>query len=240
MTEHTPQSEQITSFLTRYSAYLTELRGLLLTTIGVYIASLILGLFLGPKILVFLMSFFTLKGIHIVMSSPFQYLNLTLTTASVVAFMITLPYLMIRIFLFAKPALRKREMDTILSILPWSIFLLFAGFVCGMYITQVVITLYATTKIGFEVNNLWDIQRFFSQVLFTSFMMGLIFQIPLIMNACVRLNIVTKSSILVHRKHVYVGLLVVAALLPTTDAISLAVISGLLILLFEGSLLLNR
>ena len=70
--------------------------------------------------------------------------------------------------------------------------------------------------------------------------MGLIFQLPIGILAVTRLGIVTPEQLAENRRYAYVILIVVAALLPGTDPVTMLIEAVPLLLLYEGSIILAR
>ena len=69
--------------------------------------------------------------------------------------------------------------------------------------------------------------------------MGLVFELPIFILALVRLRVLTADKLRRNRRIGYVGVIVVAILLPTVDPVSLVFESVPLLLLFEGSIWLS-
>jgi sec-independent protein translocase protein TatC len=70
--------------------------------------------------------------------------------------------------------------------------------------------------------------------------MGLIFQLPIGILAVTKLGIVTPEQLSQNRRYAYVILIVVAALLPGTDPVTMLIEAVPLLLLYEGSVILAR
>jgi sec-independent protein translocase protein TatC len=68
--------------------------------------------------------------------------------------------------------------------------------------------------------------------------MGLMFQVPLAILAVTRIGIVTPAQLRASRRYAYFVCVVVAALLPTVDPVSMIIETVPLIVLFELSIVL--
>lgn len=234
------KTEELTEFYIKYRPYLLELRMQLFIIIVIFIIGALIGLLNSQKIVDLILGLYNFKGVSIITTSPYQYISLTFTVSFIVGTVIALPYAFIRLFMFFRPALKPSEVKLLLSFAPLSIFLFIVGFSFGMWIMQQIINFYSGVWKGAGVNSFWDIQNFFSQILFTSFLTGMIFQVPIIVTVLIRLNIVKRSVMVKQRKYVYLCLLLVAVLLPPTDLFSLIMLTLPLFFLFEFGLLLNR
>lgn len=233
-------TENLTKFVEEYKTYFTQLRRDLFITGIIFAIGAIIGLFSSQAIITFILSIYNFKGVTIMTTSPYQYVDVTLTTSFLCGILLALPYAFFRLFIFFKPALTKKESTLLTRFLPVSIILFVIGFSFGTWIIQLIISFYSSTWVGANVNTLWDIQHFFSQVIFMSILTGLIFQIPIVVTLLIRLNIVKKQIFIAKRRFIYVFLLGLAVLLPPTDVFSLIMLTLPLFFLFEFGLLLNR
>jgi len=234
------KSQDLSELYTRYKPYLLEARKHLFVVAIIFIIGALIGLFNSQQIFKFVLSLFSFQGVGIITTSPYQYISLSLTISFIVGILFSLPYALFRSFLFFKPALKPSEVRLLIFFAPLSILLFVIGFLFGLWITQQVINFYSSVWGESGVNNYWDIQKFFSQIIFTSFLTGLIFQVPIVVTLLIRLNIVKRSIMVKKRKYVYLLLLVVAVFLPPTDLFSLIMLTLPLFFLFEFGLLLNR
>jgi len=70
--------------------------------------------------------------------------------------------------------------------------------------------------------------------------MGIVFQLPIILTTLIKANLVSIELLVAKRRIFYLFLIVFAILLPSTDILSLVLIISPLLLLFEGTIFLNR
>jgi sec-independent protein translocase protein TatC len=68
--------------------------------------------------------------------------------------------------------------------------------------------------------------------------MGLVFQVPLAILAITRLGIMSPAQLRTNRRYAYLGIAVLAALLPTVDPVTMLIEMVPLIVLFELSIVL--
>ena len=86
-----------------------------------------------------------------------------------------------------------------------------------------------------------SVDRYFSFVLMMSFAFGVFFELPLIMLMLGRAGIVNSRMLSRYRRYAILAIVTVAAIItPTTDAYTLALMSGPLIVLYEVSIVLVR
>ena len=164
----------------------------------------------------------------------------TVTISAYAAIVIALPVVLYQAYAFVLPALTTREKRVVVPFLMGVPVLFVAGVVFGYFVV-----LPAATKFLLNFNdNQFNIQvrarDYYSFFTLTLGVMGLIFQLPIGILAVTRLGIVTPDQLAKNRRYAYVILIVVAALLPGTDPVTMLIEAVPLLLLFEASLLLAR
>jgi sec-independent protein translocase protein TatC len=164
----------------------------------------------------------------------------TVTISAYAALVIALPVILYQAYAFVLPALTNREKRVVVPFLIMVPVLFVAGVVFGYFVV-----LPAATKFLLNFNdNQFNIQirarDYYSFFTLTLGVMGLIFQLPIGILAVTRLGIVTPEQLSQNRRYAYLILIVVAALLPGTDPVTMLIEAVPLILLFEASVLLSR
>ncbi|MEK7622816.1 MAG: twin-arginine translocase subunit TatC [Patescibacteria group bacterium] len=226
--------------IAKYLPYLKEIQQKLLHVILVFFTAGAIGFIYYQKIIGLIMRIFKLDGVNIVLTSPYQFINLAVNCGLLIGLIFALPLLGYHLVHFLKPALKTREFRLLTRLYPISLVLFIIGFLFGAWIIQLVISLYTQVSQQFAIQNLWDIGNFFSQILSTGILMGLVFQMPIILFALLSLKIISLAGLKKSRKYVYTAILVFVALLPPNDIISLIVLSIPPLLLFELTLILYQ
>ena len=70
--------------------------------------------------------------------------------------------------------------------------------------------------------------------------MALVFQLPIVLTALIRLKILSTTMLKASRRYVYIAMIIGVALLPPNDIISLIALSIPPLLLFELTLVFNK
>ena len=174
---------------------------------------------------------------HFGVAEPF---TTTVTISAYAALVIALPVILYQAYAFVLPALTNREKRVVVPFLIMVPVLFVAGVVFGYFVV-----LPAATKFLLNFNdNQFNIQirarDYYSFFTLTLGVMGLIFQLPIGILAVTRLGILTPEQLSQNRRYAYVILIVVAALLPGTDPVTMLIEAVPLLLLFEASVLLAR
>jgi len=175
-----------------------------------------------------------------VLTNPNQIIELGIETGIFIGLIVSVPVLIFFLLGFLKPALSPKEFKLILSLLPGSFLLFFLGFGFGIWVMQFVVSMFASAAASMNTQNLWDVGTFFTQIIFSGAAMGFLFQFPIILTALMRLKVIKRTMLAKQRTYVYVIMIIIAALLPSTDIFSLILLTIPLLLLFEITLLLNR
>jgi len=234
--EQSPLDEAIEKF----TPYLKELQTKLFIVFLTFLAGGVLGFAYYQKILSFIMHLFKMEGINLVLTSPYQFIDLAVNTGLLTGLILALPLLGYYLLTFVRPALAPKEYGLLVRLYPLAVILFIVGFCFGGWIIQLIINLYSQTTMEFSVNNLWDVSHFFNQILMTGISLALIFELPIIMTALLKLKFIKLAGLKKSRKFIYAGILIFVAFLPPNDIISLALLSVPPLLLFEITLLLNR
>lgn len=227
-------------FSKKYQAYFTEIRPKLIKTIIAFAIGTFFGVLLNQKIIIFTLKFFNFKGISLIMTSPTQFIELAVYTGILIGFIFALPFLIWQVLFFIKPALKKEEWQLIVKFLPLSFLLFLVGFFLGGWLMQFIITLYSQIADIFKTDNLWDIQKLLIQTLTLAILIGLIFEMPVVLTLLIKIKLIKKDFLVAKRKEAYALLLIFAMILPPTDPLSLVILTLPLLFLYELTLLLNK
>lgn len=224
----------------KYTPYLKELQTKLFHVFLTFVTGGVIGFIYYQKILSFVMRLFKMDGINLVLTSPYQFIDLAVNTGLLLGLVLALPLLGYHLLTFVRPALAAREFRLLTRLYPLAVILFVVGFTFGAWIIQLIINLYSQTTLEFSVNNLWDVSHFFNQILMTGISLALIFELPIVLTALIQLKLLKVSILTKSRKYIYAGILIAVAFLPPNDIISLTLLSIPPLLLFELTLLLNK
>lgn len=243
MAKEEPKKDELSPLdeaIAKYTPYLKELQTKLFIVFLVFLGGGIMGFIYYQKILSFVMHLFKMEGINLVLTSPYQFIDLAVNTGLLTGLVCALPLLGYFLLTFVRPALAPREYGLLVRLYPLAVILFVVGFFFGSWIIQLIIDLYSQTTLDFSVNNLWDVSHFFNQILMTGISLALIFELPIVLTALLKLKFIKLNMLQKSRKFIYAAILIFVAFLPPNDIISLALLSVPPLLLFEITLLLNR
>lgn len=154
---------------------------------------------------------------------------------------LAMPVLLYQLYAYIDPALHRNERRFVLTLGPFVLLLFLAGMLFTYYILL-------PNALGFLLNfgsavirNELRCAEYLSFV--TTFILGLgiVFEVPAIMFALVRVGVLRRAWLARQRRYIFLGVFVVAALItPTPDPFNQALVALPLYVLFELGLLLSR
>ena len=237
--ENTDTSE-FDVFLNKYSPFLNEIRKRILVTFIVFAVAIFVGFAFYEKIIGFLIEILSLRGINIVFTSPFQFINLAISCGIATGLVFIFPLLIYQIVSFLKPALKEKEYKLIVRLLPFSLILFIVGFSFGILVMKWQIQLFLLKSVSLGIGNFLDISHLISIVLLVSVFMGIAFEFPIVLLLLTRIGIIEHGQLRKRRLWIYLGSLLFAILLPIDSILADVLLALPLILMFELTLLSNR
>ena len=231
---------ELEGIINKYSPYLMEVKKRLFFTLSVFFIGMVGGFVFYEKIILFLIRILDLRGINIVFTSPFQFINLAFSCGFTVGLIFAFPLIISQVLSFLKPALRAREYKMVLYMVPFGIFLFLVGFFFGAVIMkwQIQIFLGRSTTLG--IGNILDISKLLSVVLVTSAIMGVGFQSPIALLTLMRMKVLKEAQVAKQRPWVYLGAFIFALLLPIDSVVADIILTLPLVMLFEVTLILHK
>ena len=227
------------ALIAKYSPFLAEARKRLLFTFIVFAVASITGFTFYETIIKLLIDLLSLKGINLVFTSQFQFINLSIACGLTTGVVVILPLFMAQLLSFLKPALKRKEFSMVTRSLPLSILLFCIGFIFGAFIMKWQIEIFLDKSISLGIGNVLDISRLLTTVLLTSVLMGIGFQFPVVLFLLMKINLISRQQLKNKRLGVYLGSFIFAILLPADSILADVLLSLPLIVLFELTLFVS-
>lgn len=164
------------------------------------------------------------------------------TVAFVGGFILAFPYVFWEVWRFVKPALSEKEKRGTRGIIFWVSLLFFIGVAFGYFIlTPLMVNFYFNFKLSEQIAIMPTFSDYLENLIYTTAGVGILFQMPLLILLLAKTGIITAEMLSKYRRHAFVVILIAAAIItPTTDPVSLAVVTIPLYLLFEISIVLAK
>jgi len=218
---------------------LEDLRRRLYYGVILFIVVFVVGFFLAGVILKKILAFVQLDNVTLAASSPFQYIEMAMNVGFFLAIIASVPYIIFSFYSFIMPALTKSERINLLKSIPVSIALFVLGFFYGFSLLFYALELLAAINVNLGIANFWNTAQFLSQIFITSALLGLVFEFPLLLTLLIKLGMITSQNLKERRRIAYFSMLFLVALLPPTDVLTLVGMALPLVLLYEGTIVLN-
>jgi sec-independent protein translocase protein TatC len=154
-------------------------------------------------------------------------------------FVLSVPFILYQLWTFVQPALYPNEKKSIMIAFSFCSILFFIGIMVGYFMVfPLTIKFLGTYQVSDWVENQISLKSYISMFTWLILMMGLVFEMPVLIHVLSRLGIVTKKFLRKYRKHAVVVLLILAAAItPSGDAFTMSVVAMPLYLLYEFSIL---
>lgn len=160
-----------------------------------------------------------------------------MSTSFWLALILTFPYLVFEVWKFIKPALYENEKKSMRWVFVFGTTMFFLGCLIGYYLVfPITFRFLAGYELSSYIKNTISLDSYMDNFLMLIFIMGLIFQLPLVSWFLSKMNILNRSFFKQYRRHAVVALLVVAAFItPSGDPFTLAVVFFPIYILYEIS-----
>ena len=148
------------------------------------------------------------------------------------------PYIIWELWRFVKPALKSNEKKNATYAVLVCVILFLTGVLFSYYvIVPLTVNFLANYSISEVIKNTISLESYVGTVTSLTLIMGLVFELPVVMYLLGKFGIITSAFIRKQRKYAVVIVLIAAAFItPGSDAFSLLLVSLPLYILFELSL----
>jgi sec-independent protein translocase protein TatC len=177
--------------------------------------------------------------IDIINTVPYGQITFYMMVVVSAALVVSVPWILYQIWKFIQPGLLPRERKYISRIVFYSSLCFFSG-VAFSYFVMLPYMLQFFAEFGtIGIRNMIAVSEYMSFVIQLVLISGLIFELPMVAYFLARFGIVTPAFMSHYRRHSYVVILTVAAIVtPTTDPVTMTVFSIPIIALYELSILI--
>ncbi|HLF14944.1 MAG TPA: twin-arginine translocase subunit TatC [Bacteroidota bacterium] len=175
--------------------------------------------------------------LELINTIPYGQITFYMMVVIVSGLVLSVPWILYQIWKFIQPGLLPKERKYISKIVTFSSLCFFAG-VAFSYFVMLPYMLQFFTEFGTkDIKNMIAVSEYMSFVIQLVLISGLIFELPMVSYFLARFGILTPAFMRHYRRHSYVVILIVAALVtPTTDPVTMSVFSVPIALLYELSI----
>ena len=155
---------------------------------------------------------------------------------------ICVPYITAEIWLFISPALYQNEKRSVIKALIFSGLLFYLGALTAYYlILPLSVNFLGNYQVADDIENLIALDSYIDTLITLCISTGIAFELPVVTFFLARLGIVTHKFLKTYRRHAFLAVLVIAAMItPSTDIFTMFVTALPLQLVFELSVLVAK
>lgn len=160
-----------------------------------------------------------------------------MTTSFWLALILTFPYLVFEVWRFISPALYQEEKKSMRWVFVFGTIMFFIGCTVGYSLVfPMTLRFLADYQLSESIINQISLDSYMDNFLMLIFVMGIVFELPLVAWLLSKLGFLNRSFFKKYRRHAIVGLLVAAAIItPSGDPFTLSVVFFPLYFLWELS-----
>lgn len=160
-----------------------------------------------------------------------------ITTAIYLGLLGSSPYILYELFRFISPALYENERRYSVQV---------AGIIYVLFILGVLMSYFLLFPISFRFLGTYSVSSkvisnitldsYISTFVSLTLVMGIVFQLPVIAFFLAKMGVITSSMLADYRKHSFIGIMLVAAIITPPDLMTLILVTIPLYLLYEVSI----
>lgn len=165
--------------------------------------------------------------------SPMEVFILQIKIAVVLDLLVCFPYIARQVWNFVLPALYENERRFIKSIVLTSSILFITGVLFCIFVILPLIINFGISFTTSDIKAVFGISNIIGIALWLSVVFGLMFQFPLITYSLIRSGIASYEAVKSKRPYIFVGILIIAAVLTPPDIVSQLMLAVPTYLLFE-------
>ena len=163
-------------------------------------------------------------------------------TSLYVGLMAASPYCLYELFRFVSPGLYPKERRYgVRAVVSGYVMFLLGVALCYFLIFPLTFRFLGTYQVSPDVENLITLQSYMDTLLVMCFLLGILFELPIVCWVLGKLGILRRKFMRRYRKHAVVVILVVSAIItPTSDIFTLCIVALPICLLYEVSTFLVK
>lgn len=160
-----------------------------------------------------------------------------LTTSIYLALLIASPWIVVELFRFISPALYEdeRKYSTKIAIAMYTLFVI-GVLVCYFLIFPISFRFLGTYQVSDVVVNNITLKSYISTFSTLTFMMGVVFQLPVLAFFLAKLNFIDAEMMVRYRRHAFMLIAIISAIITPPDIFTLILVSVPLYMLYEVSI----
>ena len=181
-------------------------------------------------------------SIQLINTSLTEQFMVHMRTAMFTGLLVTSPYIIYELFRFVSPGLYDNERRYAFQLVGSAYVMFVIGLLLNYFlIFPLTVRFLGTYQVSTDVMNMLTLQSYIDTLIGMSFMMGVLFELPVVCWLMGRMGIINAQLMSSYRRHAIVAILILAAIVtPTTDVFTLFVVALPIWLLYELSILVVK
>ncbi|MBS4029288.1 MAG: twin-arginine translocase subunit TatC [Ignavibacteriales bacterium] len=168
---------------------------------------------------------------------PYGQITLYMMVVLVASVIVSSPWLLYQLWKFVVPALYLKEKKYLSGVVFFTTFCFLGGVAFAYFLMLPYMLQFFSTFGSPQIQNLISVGDYMGFVLQMILLSGLIFELPMITYFLSKFGILTPAFMRHYRRHSIVAIFILAAILtPTTDAVTMAMFSAPMLILYEVSI----
>ena len=160
--------------------------------------------------------------------------SVNLMMAIVGGLVVAFPWVFYQIWGFVKPGLKEGEIKSARGIVLFVSVLFFIGIAFGYFvIAPLTVQFFGNWTMSSKINNEFTINSYLRTVVSTVFFTGLLFLLPVVIQVFSKLGIITTTWLKKYRKHSFIAVLILAAVITPPDLVTQVIVAIPIMLLYE-------
>ncbi len=176
----------------------------------------------------------------LIVLAPTEAFMTTITVCVYAAIIVAAPFISYQLFAYILPAFSPRERKAIMPLLIAIPGLFLAGVIFAYLVVLPAAISFLLSFNDAQFDTQLRAREYYSFFSMTLLAGGVVFQLPIVILALVRLRIVTVKQLRSNRRYAWLVIAVLAAALPGVDPISMLIEMVPLLILYELSIVLAR
>ena len=177
-------------------------------------------------------------SIHLINTGLTEQFMVHMRTSLYMGVLVASPYIIYELFRFVSPGLydNERRYASRFVLSAYAMFML--GTIMNYFLVfPLTVRFLGTYQVSADVTNMLTLQSYIDTLISMSFLMGVLFELPVVCWLMGRAGIINSHMMTTYRRHAVVAILVLAAVVtPTTDIFTLFVVALPIWILYELSI----
>jgi sec-independent protein translocase protein TatC len=179
----------------------------------------------------------TTPPLNVINVIPYGQITFYMMVVLVGGLILSTPWILYQVWKFIQPGLLPKERKYVSGIVAFTSLCFLSGVAFAYFIMLPFMLQFFATFGSPSIHNMIAITDYMSFMLTLILLSGLIFELPMVSYFLAKFGILTPAFMRHYRRHAFVAILIVAAVVtPTTDPLTMSIFSVPMILLYEISI----